>query len=113
MPHDKDKNTREQESFMIVIRNVFQCKPGKAKDLVTMLKASGEAMQSNQAVKGTRVLTDAAATFWTVVLEIEYASLDGWQKSVQEFGSDQKAQKAMEGYMDLVTGGHREIWKVE
>jgi len=98
---------------MIVIRNVFHCKPGMAKELVSKLKASGDAMKNSQLVKGSRVMTDAAATFWTVVFEIEHDSLAAWEKSVQEYGSDPNAQKAMAGYMDLVTGGHREVWKVE
>jgi len=98
---------------MIIIRNVFHCKPGMAKDLVAKLKASARAMKSSKLVKGSRVMTDASSTFWTVVFETEHASLETWEKSFQEYGSDPKIQKAMEGYMELVTGGHRELWKVE
>ena len=98
---------------MIVVRNVFHCKPGLAKDLVAKLKASGQAMKSSKLIEGSRVLTDASATFWTVVFELEHTSLEQWEKSFQEYGSNPKVRKDMEGYMDLVTGGHREIWKVE
>lgn len=98
---------------MIVIRNVFRCKPGKAKDLVAKLKASGEAMTSAKLVAGARVMTDAASSFWTVVFETEHASLEAWEKSFAEYGSNKKIGDAMEGYMELVEGGHREIWKVE
>jgi len=98
---------------MIVIRNTFHCKPGKAKELVGKLKASGKAMKSAKLIVGYRVMTDAAATFWTVVLETEHASLEAWERSFSEYGSHKKIQTAMEGYMELVEGGHREIWKLE
>src|SRR5438034_3511364 len=98
---------------MILIRNVFQCKPGMAKDLVARLQASGKAMKTSKLIEGSRVMTDAAASFWTVVFETEHASLDAWEKSFAEHGSNPEVRKTMEGYMDLVTGGHREIWKIE
>lgn len=98
---------------MIVIRNVFQCKPGKAKDLVAKLKGSAAAMEGNDLIQGSRVMTDSAAPFWTVVFETEHASLEKWESSFAQYGSNAEIQKAMEGYMELVTGGHREIWTVE
>ena len=98
---------------MIVIRNVFQCKPGMAKDLVGRLKSSGEAMKSSKLIEGSRVMTDSAASFWTVVFETEHASLEAFERSFAEYGSNPEVRKTMEGYMELVTGGHREIWKIE
>jgi hypothetical protein len=98
---------------MIVIRNVFRCKPGQAKALVEKLKASSAAMESEGIAGGARVLTDVASTFWTVVLEMEAESLEAWESGMSSRMADSKAREAMEGYMDLVDGGHREIWKVE
>jgi quinol monooxygenase YgiN len=98
---------------MIVIRNTFHCKPGKAKELVTKLKASGKAMKSAKLIAGFRVMTDTAATFWTVVLETEHASLEAWESAFPQYGSHAKIQAAMEGYMELVESGRREIWKLE
>jgi len=98
---------------MIVVRNVFHCKPGKAKELVAKLKAAGKAMKSAKAIAGFSVMTDAAATFWTVVFETHHPSLEAWEKSFSGYGSHSKIQAAMAGYMDLVEGGHRELWKVE
>lgn len=70
-------------------------------------------MTSSKAVLGTRVMTDTAASFWTVVFETHHESLEAFENSFKEHGSNPKTQQAMEGYMDLVSGGHREIWKVE
>jgi hypothetical protein len=98
---------------MILVRNVFHCKPGMAKDLVARLKATAKVMKSSKLLKGSRVMTDTSATFWTVVLETEHASLEAWEKSFKEYGSNPKVRKAMGSYMDFVVGGHRELWNVE
>ena len=98
---------------MVVIRNVFQCKPGQAKALVAKLKGSLEIMKSEGSVKAGRVMTDAVATFWTVVFETEVESLEAWERAFSSYGSNPELQKAMDGYMDFVEGGHREIWRVE
>lgn len=98
---------------MIVVRNVFLCKPGEAKTLAAKFKSAGKAMKSAKAIKNSRVLTDASASFWTVVFETEHESMAAYEQSFGLHGTDAKIRKAMEGYMDLVNGGHREIWKVE
>ena len=56
---------------MFVIRNVFKCKPGKAKSLIEKLKKANELMKGAGAVMSERVLVDEVATFWTVVIETE------------------------------------------
>ncbi len=98
---------------MVIIRNVFHCKPGKAKELVTKLQATAKAMKSAKAISKARVMTDVASTYWTVVFETEHASLEAWETAMGGYGSNKKIGAAMEGYMELVSGGHREIWKVE
>ena len=93
---------------MIVIRNVFHCKPGQAKNLVNMMK---ETFSKNPNMAKARIMTDVAAGFWTVVLETEAESLDAWEKEMA--GTSADVRRAMAGYMDLVTGGHREIYRIE
>jgi hypothetical protein len=95
---------------MLVIRNVFRCKPGQAKKLVGMFKE----MSANNAdtIGPTRVLTDVSGHFWTVVFETEAESLGAWEKTFESMNTS-GARKPMEGYMDLVEGGHREIFRVE
>ena len=61
---------------MLLIRNVFQCKPGQAKTLVSMFKDTMARAQMTRA----RVLTDVASTFWTVVFETEAESLGAWEQ---------------------------------
>ena len=95
---------------MIVVRNVFRCKPGQAKELVGRLK---KGMAATKPRVKHRVLTDVAADFWTVVLETEHADLAAWKQTLGSYAESEKVQKAMAGYMDLVDGGHREIFNIE
>jgi len=59
-----------------------------------------------------RVMVDAVAGYWTVVLETEVESLDQFEREMATFGSLPEVQKNMEGYMDLVLGGKREIFRI-
>jgi len=93
---------------MLLIRNVFRCKPGKASALVKMFKETTS--KSPGTMPNARVMTDIASGFWTVVFEIEVESLDAWERQSQAMSA---ARKPMEGYMDLVEGGYREIFKIE
>jgi hypothetical protein len=94
---------------MVVIRNVFRCKPGQAKKLVKMFKETAASGQMGK----NRVMTDVASGFWTVVFETEAESLGAWEKQFEAMSAGSDARKGMEGYMDLVEGGYREIFRVE
>jgi hypothetical protein len=98
---------------MYIIRDVFKCKPGKAKELVKKFKAASPIMLKTTGMKSTRVMTDAVATYWTVVLEIETENLSGYFDNMGKMSSVPEFGEIMAGYMDLVEGGHREIFKVE
>lgn len=93
---------------MLVIRNVFHCKPGQAKNLVAMMK---ESFEKTPEMPKPRIMTDVSAGFWTVVLETEAESLDAWEKQMATTSAE--VRRAMSSYMELVTGGYREIFRVE
>jgi DNA-binding Lrp family transcriptional regulator len=97
---------------MRVIRNVFKCKPGKAKELIEKLKKANGLMKGAGAVINERVLVDEVATFWTVVIETEVEDMAKFEESMKEYGSREDVQQAMAGYMDLVDGGYREIFRI-
>ena len=98
---------------MFVVRNVFNTKPGKAKDLVAIFKSVHPMLVEAGIAANGRILTDASATFWTVVIETDVPDLGKYFEGLATMGNNQKLRDKMKGYMDLVTGGHREIWKVE
>ena len=97
---------------MYVVRNVFKCKPGQAKNLIEKFKKSTELLQQSDAVKSERVLVDEVASFWTVVIETEVEDLTKFSQAMQEYGTRDDVRQAMAGYMDLVDGGYREIFRI-
>jgi hypothetical protein len=97
---------------MFIVRNVFHCKPGKAKDLVAKFKAATPHFAA-LGMHNTRILTDTAADFWTVVVESEVENLQEYVHGVETRMGNVAMRDAMAGYMDLVQGGRREIFHVE
>lgn len=93
---------------MFLIRNVFKCKPGQAKNLIERFQKSMSLMEG---VKH-RILVDHVASFWTVVLEIETEDLAGYERQLSDYGSRTDVQEAMSGYMDSVESGYREIFRI-
>lgn len=94
---------------MFVIRNVFRCKPGQARNVIEKFKAVQPIMQE---IARHRIMVDEVAGFWTVVVETETEDLATFQKLLHERGQDRRIQDAMSGYMDFVDSGYREIYRV-
>ncbi|MEA2240040.1 MAG: hypothetical protein QOC81_4764 [Thermoanaerobaculia bacterium] len=97
---------------MYVVRDIFQCKPGKAGELAAKFKKTIPSMESEDRFANCRVMVDAVASYWTVVLEAEFASLADFEHHMADYSKRPDVREAMAGYMDLVEGGRREIFKV-
>lgn len=97
---------------MYLIREVFQTKPGKAKDLVKKFKLSA-AYFEKQGMQGYKIMTDIATKYWTVVIEFEIEDLAVFAKETRGGNPDPEMSKIMEGYLDLLDGGYREIFLIE
>ena len=97
---------------MYVVRDVFQCKPGKAKFLAEMFKRTLPTLEKLESFRNCRVMVDAVASYWTVVLEAEVESLAVFESHMATFGARPEVQEALKGYMDLVEGGRREIFRI-
>lgn len=93
---------------MFLIRNVFKCKPGQAKNVIERLQKSMALMEDTK----QRVLVDHVASFWTVVLEIETESIGKWEQQFKEYGERADVQEAMKGYLDSVESGYREVFRI-
>lgn len=99
--------------LMFIVRNIFHTSPGKAKELVKIFKNAMPHFEASGMVKNTRIMTDAASTFWTVIIESEVEDLNSYLDMAKMASSNKQFGEAMKGYMDLVTGGHREIFRIE
>jgi hypothetical protein len=97
---------------MYLIRDVFHTKPGKAKELVKKFKQAAPFFE-RQGLTDYKVMTDIATTYWTVVLESEVEDLSIFAKEMRSGSPDPEVGKIMEGYMDLIEGGFREIFLIE
>jgi hypothetical protein len=95
-----------------LIRDVFRCKPGQAKVLVEKLRATIPSTEEHDGFRNCRLLVDVVATYWTVVWEAEVESLADFETHMAGYGSRPEVKAAMAGYLDLVDGGHREIFRI-
>jgi quinol monooxygenase YgiN len=97
---------------VFVIRDVFRCKPGQAKALAEILRRAIPAFEREDGFRNSRVMVDAVAGYWTVVLEADIDSLAAFEGHLLGAGSRPEVRRLMAGYMDLVEGGHREIYRL-
>jgi len=97
---------------MILIRDVFTTKPGKAGELVKKFKQTIPYMEK-EGWKNTKVMTDLVANYWTVVVESEIEDLASFEKEARGFTSKPEVKEIMKDYMTLVEGGYREVFKLE
>jgi len=98
---------------MIVVRNVFQLKFGKTREAVALFKEGIALMRKPGAGQvPTRLLTDVAANFYTVVLENTFASLAEFENSGKELMSQDAWRAWYQKIQPLVDSGRREIFSV-
>jgi hypothetical protein len=102
---------------MLLIREVFHCRPGKVRPLLEKFQAMNRLMAS--AGRGNmRLMTDfSGAPYWTLVAEFETASMAEFEKMMQRdemSEADAKEfERLMEGYHDLIESGRREVYRLE
>jgi hypothetical protein len=113
---DDPASTRPLEpqkgTLMYLIRDIFHTKPGRAKDFVAMVKKAMPHMRT-PGIHSMRVMTDTVAGYWTVVCETEVEELQTYFDAARSESQNPEAEAAMKGYMDLVNGGEREIFRIE
>ena len=103
---------------MLLVREVMYCKPGQVRPLVEKFLAMSKLGQKVGMPK-MRVMTDfCAERYWTIVAEMEVASVAEFETMMQGPGSGstedmKEMEKIMKGYHDFVEYGRREIYKIE
>jgi hypothetical protein len=105
------------ERPMLLIREVFHCKPGQVRPMTEKFLAMS-ALGEKVGMPPMRIMTDVAAErYWTVVAEMEVADLQSFEQmmsSPQGSAEDMKQMEAiMKDYHELVDSGRREIYKIE
>jgi hypothetical protein len=102
---------------MYLVRDIFNCKPGKVRPMVDKFIAMGK-LGEKLGMPRMRVMTDfCAEQYWTVVSEMEVPNLQAFEDMMsnpQGSAEDMKQfEEIMKGYHELVDHGRREIYKIE
>jgi hypothetical protein len=97
---------------MIVVRDIFQLKFGKARDAIALLQEGLQFMRENSAnaPREARVLTDLTGQYYTIVLETVYDGLSAFETNAQSMMGDPKWKEWYARYTPLVDSGRREIF---
>jgi heme-degrading monooxygenase HmoA len=96
---------------MIIVHDIFVCKPGQASKVAKKFK---EAMSGSKEV--THVMTDLSGQFNRVIMVSKYDSLGAWEQSWEKWKQPteemKKMTEAMAGYQEMYLTGSREIYQV-
>jgi hypothetical protein len=97
---------------MIVIRNVFRLKFGKAREALALLKEGVAIQKRAGATFQSRILTDVTGPFYTLVLEITVPSLGNFETEAPRYMGDKDFQANYQKITPLVESGYREVFSV-
>lgn len=96
---------------MIIVHDIFICKPGNASKMAKLFK---EVMTGNNEL--VNIMTDMTGQYNKVVMVSQYENLTAYEKSWEKYKEDTEAMKkmneAMKGYHDMYLTGSREIYQV-
>ena len=96
---------------MIIVHDIFICKPGNASKMAKMFK---EAMAGNTEL--VNIMTDMTGQYNKVVMVTRYENLSAYEASFEKYKQQteemKKMMELMKGYHDLYLTGSREIYQV-
>lgn len=97
---------------MVIIRNVFRLKFGKAREAVALFR-EGMAIQKRLSPDmPARLLTDVTGPFYTVVLEISAPSLSSMDTEAPRLMGNAEWQANYRKLTELIESGSREVYSV-
>jgi hypothetical protein len=96
---------------MIIVHDIFICKPGNASKLAKKFK---EAMAGSKEL--LHVMTDMTGQYNRVIMVSQFENLtayeQSWEKMKENPDAFKKMNDAMAGYQDMYLTGSREIYQV-
>ena len=97
---------------MILVRDIFHLKFGKAKQAKALLKEA-EGINKKYGFQNSRALTDlVAGRSYTLVLESEWNTLAEWENSLQQGLGAEDWQKWYAEFVPFVEKASREIFNI-
>jgi hypothetical protein len=98
---------------MLMIREIFFCKPGQVRPMVDKFKAMN-AVTERLGMGKAKIMTDLSAErYWTVVSEWEVKSLREFEEMMSNVDANKEFEQVMKDYHTHVESGRREIYTVE
>ena len=96
---------------MIIVHDIFICKPGNASKVAKLFKEwAGVAPKKN-----IYVMTDMTGQFHRVIVASNFESLTAYEEGMKTMGQSEEEKNVMEKFKDLnemYVSGSREIFKV-
>lgn len=97
---------------MIVVRDIFQLKFGKAKEAVQLWKEGLEAIKKS-GINPDRILVDLVGPSYTLVLESSYPSLTDYEQAhAKATGHYDEWRRWYDKFVPFAESGRREIFTV-
>lgn len=96
---------------MIVVHDIFICKPGNASKIAKLFKEWTEVSPQ----KNVTVMTDMTGQFHRVVVAASFENLGAYEEGMKTMGQSPEEQKMMEKFKDMnemYVSGSREIFKI-
>lgn len=99
---------------MIIERNIFHLKFGKAKEAIAIWKEVLEvAKKTNLAVPEMRLLSDISGPAYTLVMEMHINSFNDINPKQAIWATHEAFQTLYQKFIPLCESGHREFYKIE
>lgn len=96
---------------MILVHDIFVCKPGNASKLAKLFK---EVMADSKEL--VNIMTDMTGQYNRVIMVSKFDNLTAYEKSWEEMSKNEEQMKKMKekmaGYHDMYLTGTREIYHV-
>ncbi len=98
---------------MIIERNTFHLKFGKAKEAIAIWKEVLEAAKKGPEKMEMRLLTDLSGPSYTLIMEIHIRSFNDLNPLQAIWATHPAFQQLYEKFKPLCESAHREFYKIE
>jgi hypothetical protein len=96
---------------MIVVHDIFICKPGNASKVAKLFKEWADVVPK----KNVNVMTDMTGQYHRVIIAASFDNLSAYEEDSKTMGQTDAEKKVMEKFKDMnemYVSGSREIFKV-
>lgn len=97
---------------MILVRNVFRLRFGKAREALALWKEGLEFMHRAGRLTDARLLTDLTGPFYTLVLESTHESLSAMEREMEGESDSTEWRDWYQRFTPLVESGYREVFTI-